>query len=256
MATEVLYHTLTGRIIGSLYEQLLFVGIFAVSLGIVRRSILDEGWFRSFDLLRHLMLLGSVALFTLYMGLSYEIENYKGLQFAITGDKASHVTTLLLQLPEAAQRTAIAQLIMMLPVDLIGVILNSSLFAILAFFSLDQRNWTGRNLSTTRIVMFLLAVMALWHLMSITWWLLYAFFESGFKGFGSYLDDILFHIYYIIIEITSYIAIRYAIHSRIVDYYSWITSTCAVLIFVSILISLYAIRLWEYSGRFFSMLTN
>ncbi len=148
MPAEVLYHSLSARVVGGLIDQLLFFGVFAVSLAITRRCILDSDWCQSGDFIRHLLLMFSITVFLLYIDLSYEVENFKGLQYRAAEPQINQISAQLGQLSAQGRQTAKAQLLVMLPIDLVGIALNSSLFAILTIFLLDSKNWTGRNIST------------------------------------------------------------------------------------------------------------
>src|SRR6185436_14726781 len=145
MPTAVLYHSLSARIVSSLLDNLLFVGPFIVSLAMARRATRDEGWSQSGDLLRHLLLLFCVTLFTLYVALTYEVESFRGLTAQVPARQTVQMMAGLEQLSAAEQRTAKTQLMVMLPVDLIGITVNSGLFALNALFLVDRRHWAGRN---------------------------------------------------------------------------------------------------------------
>ena len=230
--------------------------VFSSPLIITRRSLLDQGWLQSGDLFRHLILLASVALFTLYIGLTYEIENFKGLQHVTSEEKASHITALLNELPKSAQNKAIAQLLILLPIDLVGIALNSSLFALIGICSLDKSGWTGRNLKTTQTTVYLFGITIAWHFTMISWWILYAMFEDGMGSIQSYGSDVLFHITYIVIEIVL-LAVNHLLYKRKIGMNrSSLLANHSIASYSAILLSLYIIRLGEYSGRFIKILSQ
>lgn len=201
MSTEVIYHSLSQEIIGSLLEHLLFIGIFSVAFVIVRRSILDPSWIRSTDLIRHLVILFSIVLFITYIHMTYEIENFKGLTHLSTRDLIEQNQLVVRTLSHEGLRTAKTQLLILLPVDITGVAVISGLFAVLIVFNLDSSNWSGRNISTIREVVFLFSITAVWHMAMIVWWLIYGLFEAGLRGVRSRVSDILFHLAYLLLDV-------------------------------------------------------
>jgi len=256
MATEVLYQSLSARIVSGLIDNLLFVGVFVVSLAIARRCTRDVGWSQSGDLLRHLLLLFSVTLFTLYIALTYEVESFKGLTQQVPERQATEMTVEISQLSQAGRQTAKMQLLVMLPVDLIGITLNSGLFALIAMFLLDSRNWTGRNVSILREVVFLLGVTVAWHATMMVWWLLYGSFGSGLVGVGRHSSDIAFHGGYAACELVVAALIYRVSSTRFGLKHSGILAWSSVAAFCAIYLSLYVVRLWEYSSRFFVLATD
>lgn len=256
MTTEVLYHSLSARVVSNLFDNLVFVGPFIVSLAVARRSIRDEGWGNSGDLLRQLLLLFSITLFTVYVALTYEVESLRGLAPQMTPLRTTEMSAGMGELSQPQQRTAKTQLLVMLPVDLIGITLNSGLFALSAIFLLSPKNWTGPNVSTARQVVFLLVVTVFWHVTMIVWWLLYGFFVSGVAGAGRHLADVGFHGAYIACELVVAGVIHRASRTQWGLKYSGTVAWAAVASFCAVYLSLYAIRLWEYSNRFFSLTTE
>jgi hypothetical protein len=252
MPTAVLYHSLSARIVSGLIDNLLFVGPFIVSLAIARRATRDEGWSQSGDLLRHLLLLFCVALFTLYVGLTYEVESFRGLTPQAPPRQTIQMTTSIEQLSPAEQRTAKTQLMVMLPVDLIGITLNSALFALSTLFLIDRRHWVGRNVSTIRVVVFLLVVTVAWHVTMIVWWLLYGAFTAGIP---QYSPDMGFHAMYAAIELLVAIVLHRISKTKFGSMHSGSVAWASVATFCLIYLSLYVIRLWEYSDRFFQFTT-
>src|SRR5438046_406878 len=125
MPTAVLYHSLSARIVSGLIDNLLFAGLFFVSLAMARRWARDEGWAQSADLLRHLLLLFSITLFTLYVSLTYEVESLRGLSPPLSSSQTTELTAGIRDLSPAEQRTSKTQLVVMLPIDIIGITLNS-----------------------------------------------------------------------------------------------------------------------------------
>jgi hypothetical protein len=256
MPTQVLYHSLSARVVNGLIDNLLFVGVFIVSLAIARRCTRDAGWSQSGDLLRHLLLLFSVTLFTLYVALTYEVESFRGLTPQVPARQAIEMTSGIGQLSQAEQRTAKMQLLVMLPVDLMGITLNSGLFALNALFLLDRKNWTGRNVSTTREVVFLLVVTVAWHVTMVVWWVLYGCFGSGLAGIGQHSLDIAFHACYAACELVLAALIHRVSKTQLGLKHSGGLAWASVAAFCTIYLSLYVVRLWEYSDRFFSLATD
>jgi hypothetical protein len=256
MPTAVLYHSLSARIVSGLIDNLLFVGPFIVSLAIARRATRDEGWSQSGDLLRHLLLLFCVTLFTLYVALTYEVESFRGLTPQVPPRQTIQMTAGMEQLSTVEQRTAKMQLMVMLPVDLIGITLNSGLFALNALFLIDRRHWAGRNASTTRAVVFLLVITATWHVTMMVWWLLYGSFIGGAAGIPQYARDIRFHAVYGTCELIVAAMLHRVSRTRFGALRSGSVAWVSVAAFCAIYLSLYVIRLWEYTDRFFTLTTR
>lgn len=255
MDTVIIYHSLSSKIVSSLLEQLLFVGIFSIAFVIVRRSILEPSWLKSNDFIRQMMLLFSIALFTSYIFITYEVENIKGLSFLGAITEVSDKEALLGDLSQNALAKAKTQLLLLLPVDLIGIALISGMFASLIVFNFDSDKLSGRNASTIKEVLVLFSITIVWHIAMIVWWVLYGLFENSINGVIKYIPDIMFHITYIVVEGIIALTVARFYPTKLGSTYSSILAWGITISYCLILVSLYAVRLWQYMDRFVSMIS-
>lgn len=79
MPSDYVYNTLSARLIGSLIDQSLAVGMFSVAFVFLRRATLDEGWVTSKDFIKHLLMFFAIILFFSFVNLGYEVEFFRGL---------------------------------------------------------------------------------------------------------------------------------------------------------------------------------
>lgn len=246
---QTLYHSVTGPLIEGLIEQLVFFGTFTTCLVFVRRSLLDPGWARSADCLRNIALLLSVTLFTLYIGLTYEIENFNGLQGTGSDTKRIETIETIIQLDSNSWNRSKILLLTILPIDLIGIILNSALYALLIWNSVNSKNWTGRNFATLRMTINLFSIASAWHLTMATWWIIYTSFSNSLGEIFAN-TSIAFHLTIAIFDLLVAVsAHKLSKSERKRDLLTTIT-TGLTIIFFSYFLLLYSIRLWSYCDRF------
>lgn len=246
---QTLYHSLTGEIVGGLFKHLVFFGFFGCCLALVWRSLLDATWIRSADFFRHLSIVAAITLFTTYIALTYEIENYQSIQTGSSESHRIHSIQSLIALKGAEWDQARLLLLSMLPIDLLGLALNSSLFAIVIWTSANRDNWNGRNITTIRTSMSLLSVAALWHLTMAVWWLVY----NGVSGSGQSIFEnksIGFHLIFASVDVISAFIIFKLIKSNFGLRRSSVLASLATGVFCLNFFVLYAVRLWDYSNRF------
>lgn len=242
MNADSLYNILSARIVGNLVGFALAMGIAAVAWTYIQRALSDEGWARSSDVWRHLVLLFSIMLFFAYIDVSYEIEFYKGERLKATRQMAQ------LEDVEAESFLPRIRLLLLLPIDMIGIGLMASLFAVLIVFGTNQAYWAGPSMSTSLEVLYLLALTAAWHVSMIGWWLVYGLTA---KDVTQVLGDVVTHALFGVVELVSLVVLRFARSSR------WGTKNSAIIAWISvgtfslIFFLMYAVRLWDYSLRFF-----
>ena len=230
-------------------KQLVFFGTFTTCLVFVRRALLDPGWVRSSDFLRNIALLLSVTLFTLYIGLTYEIENFNGLQG--TGSDTKRVETIqkIVALDAASWNRSRILLLTIIPIDLIGIVLNSALYALLIWNSGNNNNWTGRNTSTHRLIVNLFSIAAAWHLVMATWWIVYTFFSSSLSDIFAN-TSIAFHLTFAVFDLViAALGHKLSKQESVAHHIGRITSTMTIVFFFYFLL-LYSLRLWGYCNRF------
>lgn len=255
MQFDFVYNTLSTRIIGTLIDQALAAGLFSIAFVFLRRATLDPSWPRSADFIKHLLLLFSVVLLFVYVDLAYEVEFLKGLHSPIGQNvvgPANNPGSSLASQDE--QNAAKLQLLLLIPVDLVGITLMASLFGVILVFGLNQETWSGPTTNMIRQVTYLLIIMIAWRISMICWWGIYRFSliepNSGF----AIPYDILIYIGYILTELAVVVYLIQIMKRDFGKRWSGLISWCAVLFFTFDLLSFYVIRLWDYAGRFLELI--
>lgn len=246
---QILYHSLTGEIIGDLFKYLVFFGFFGCCMALVWRSLLDTSWPRSADFFRHFAMMSCITLFTTYIALTYGIENYQSIQTGNSESNRIESIRALMALKGAEWNQARLLLLTMLPIDLLGLALNTSLFAIIIWTASNRENWNGRNITTIRTVMLLFSAAALWHLVTVFWWLTY----FGLSGSGgSIFEDqsTRFHLMFATVDVALAFSLFKLLRSTFALRRSSLLANAAACCFCLNFLILYGIRLWDYSNRF------
>ena len=240
MHADALYNSLSTRVMGDLVALALAIGIAAVAFSYIRRALMDEGWVSTSDLWRHLMLIFSITMFVVFIDIAYQIESFRGERAAHTELEPSQVDAASTFLPRV-------RLLVLLPVDIIGIALIASLFGVLLVFATNQEFWSGPSASTLLEVYYLLVLTIAWHLAMIGWWVVFWITSVDFKG-ASW--DISVHAAFILIELVTLIAIRFVRKSerllRSGNVMAWIAATA----YSVIVLAFYLIKLWDYSSKF------
>ncbi|QDT37602.1 hypothetical protein Pan189_19820 [Stratiformator vulcanicus] len=223
------------------------MGIAAVAFTYIRRALSDESWLTSSDLWRQVVLLFSIALFFVYIDITYEIEFYKGENSAVKKIEISE------DIFEKSTFLPRIRLLLLLPIDLIGMGLMASLFGVLLVFGTNKNYWSGPSTSTSLEVMYLLALTASWHFVMIGWWLVY-----GLTALDVTLAlwDVILHASFSVVEIITILIIRRIRNSDWGLRNSNLVAWSATLLYSSVLITLYAVRLWDYSTRFIRLVIS
>ena len=252
MPVELLYHTLSARVVSGLVDEALAIGLFASAFVFVRRATLDPGWERSLDFFRQLLLLFSIVLFFVYVDISYEVELYKGLSSPAASVLPSTPTS-----PPADPAPAKLLLMLMLPIDVVGIALMAGLFGVVISNSVGERNRSGPNVSTIREVAFLLTLTAAWHISMLCWWVVYRCFSAGPFDLAHLVNvDTYVHAGYAAAELVGARLLMQSLAWRSAMQRSGLVATVAVAGYSIALLSLYAVRLWDYSGRFLQLLSD
>lgn len=247
MQADSLYNSLSTRVIGDLVGLALAMGIAAVAFTYIRRALSDEGWLKSADLWRHLVLLFSITMFFVYIDVAYEIEFYKGEH------KSLQAQVVVIEDLESVSFLPRLRLLLLLPIDLIGIGLMASLFGVLMVFGTNRDYWAGPSMSTSLEVVYLLALTAAWHMAMIGWWLVYGLTD---QNISSVLWDMGVHAAFALIEIIVLLLIRRIRESDWGSRNSNLVAWAATVVYSSILVTLYTARLWDYSMRFIDLITS
>ena len=245
MNADSLYNTLSTRVIGDLVALALAIGIAAVAFAYIRRALTDDGWVRSSDLWRHLLLIFSITMFVVFVDIAYQIESYKGER------AASRAVAELVDSNAESTFLPRIRLLLLLPVDVIGIALMASLFGVLLVFATNQENWPGPSASTLLEVKYLLVLTIAWHITMIGWWLVFWLTSTDFNGVSW---DIGIHVAFIAIESLMLPIFREVdgakqMSARI-GAKAWLAAVC----YSTVLTAFYTIRLWDYSSKFMESL--
>lgn len=245
MNADVLYNTLSSRAIGGLVGLALAMGIASVSFVYIRRAQLDETWSGSGDLWRHLLLLFSITLFVVFIDVAYEIEFYKGERVSqgITEFRANDAS--------AIEKTFLPRLrlLLLLPIDLVGIGIISALFGVLLVFGLNRDNWSGPSFTTAREVKYLFVLTIAWHVAMIGWWTVYGLTANDF---GSILPDIGVQLVFAMLESISVVLFSAIGVRKFGRSHGGTVAWIGAIAYSATLILFYSVRLWGYSLKFFT----
>lgn len=234
------YDSVSTSLVGDLLNYALTIGLAAVAYAYFRRSLLDEGWSSSVDLWRHLSVFFCISLFVLFVSTTYEIESARQ-DFQRDGNAplSGDADLFLFRI----------RLLLLLPIDLVGVFLAACLFAVLMSYATARKNWSTPSHSTVKEVLSLLTTTALWHLTMISWWVVYGYTDQ--EALLPY-RVISTHAAYLAIEVIALAAgVRLMSNDIARRNVGALASTLSIF-YCGVLISFYCIRLWDYSLRFYS----
>jgi len=242
---NALYNTLSTRVIGDLVGLAMAIGIAAVAFVYIRRAITDTEWIRSDDLWRHIALMFSITLFFVYIDVAYEVEFYKG--------EIDNSSNDLIQAEDFANSVFLPRirLLLLLPIDLVGIGLMSSLFGVLVVFGSNQTFSTGPSVSTSLEVVYLLTLTSAWHAAMIGWWLVYGLTDNNVQNVTW---DMGMNAGFASIELLLAIIITKLRNSEWGIRNSNLLAWVATIAYSLILMGIYSIRLWDYSFRFINII--
>jgi len=224
-------------------------------MALVWRSLLDAPWLRSVDFFRHFAIMACITLFTTYIALSYEIENFQSIRTGNFEFRRIESIRALIVLTGAEWNQAKLLLLTMLPIDLLGLALNTSLFAIIIWTATNRENWNGRNITMIRSVMILFSAAALWHIVTVFWWLTY-FGISGSEESIFENKSLRFHLLFATVDVLFAISLFHLQKSTFALRRSSLLANAAAFCFCLNFLILYGVRLWDYSDRFRNILQN
>lgn len=251
---NIIYHSFSAGLISGFFEQLLFFGIFVIALAMIRRAALTPDWLKSSDFIKHLILVFSVSIFTSYIYITYGIESVKGLADVGASLLSTEKESLLNSLEGDKKTMATVQLLLMLPIDLVGMALVASLFGTIAVMHLRAQAWSSSNLLTIKTSQYLIAILLFWHFTMIVWWVMYAI-TNGQIPFFTFFSDIKIHLIYMVLELIFYYLFVKASKTTVERDNSEKLAWIGVLAVAVIFISLYVVRLLAYTDKFINNLT-
>lgn len=169
------------------------IGLFVVGLGYIRHTVRKPRVLRHSGFWKRMLLLGCVVLFVTYVTIAYEVD--------IEPPNAAESGSVAL----ATVHNAKLLILTILPIDLLGIALTATLFAVLSLEDLpDLFQKLDRKFDLYDQIGLLFLLTGLWHVVMIGWWGVYSVYNGNlgtwFESWRSYqthnLYDVLYHLVY------------------------------------------------------------
>lgn len=246
MKPETVYLTLVNDLLSTLHKEVLVLGVFVVCFGYLRHVMKVPALLSHVGFWQRFLLLTAITLFSSYIAITYFLEgetsySFQDFQKAFSNDSEEMKSPL----SESGQ-SAIFLIIVMLPIDFVGVICMAGSYLALAREEFLENENTITSYPDINSALFpLFFFTGTWHFIMILWWAVFS--KVGRNELAT--DDIAYHGYYCLLHLISLSALCYFGRSRKEN--SSLKPLCQwsfIGIYVMLTMSVYAYRTYAYMG--------
>lgn len=227
-----IYTKILAPVIQNLYSEMMVIGIFLVSFSYLRSVFLDVRVLRYGYFWRRVFLLLSVMLFSIYIGLSYNVD--------IEANEIDNSAESMMS-PKAF-------FLLIAPLELVMVGIEGAMFLILGYDILDHTTKSAKieklrlsNKEREKTLAFLFGATGLWHILCIIWWLFWLG-NNRFSAFSVCTHATIATVHLISLFIWGYISSS-KLYVRRRELCDWI----GVVWYFGIILAVYLIRMGWYA---------